>query len=130
LADAKYGRYIGTADNARDLNQIVKLIGGTTSKFMYFYGYATVLGTTYASMFPNGFDRMMLDGVVNTARLYSIGDNGPSSIIDARKAVQVFYDSCSAAGPCTSSSIPGTCCAFWAATPALVQVCSKPQDSC
>jgi hypothetical protein len=74
-------------------------------------------------MYPKGFDKMALDGVVNTAKLYLLGDNGPGSIIDAQKAVQVYYDSCAAAGPCTSSSIPGTCCEFWAATPAAVQVC-------
>jgi hypothetical protein len=38
--------FIGTADNARDLNQIIKLIGGTGLKTMYFYGYSTVLGVT------------------------------------------------------------------------------------
>jgi hypothetical protein len=114
--------YIGTADNARDLNQIIKLIGGTGLKTMYLYGYSTVLGATYAAMFPNSFDRMALDGVVNTAKLYLIGDNGPSSIVDAKKGEQVYFDSCSAAGPCPSASGEGTCCWFWASTPAGVQV--------
>lgn len=115
-------RYIGTVDSARDLNQIIKLIGGKGLKGMYLYGYSTVLGATYAAMYPNSFDRMVLDGVVNTAKLYLAGDNGPSSIVDAKKAEQVYFDSCSAAGPCPSAGGEGTCCWFWASTPAGVQV--------
>jgi hypothetical protein len=118
----KLARYIGSADSARDLNRIITLIGGNKLRTMNFYGYSTVLGTTYAAMFPNGFDRMLLDGVVNTPKLYLVGDNGPSSIIDAKKGEQVFFDSCSAAGACPASGFNGNCCPFWAATPALVQV--------
>jgi hypothetical protein len=74
-------------------------------------------------MFPDAFDRMGLDGVVNAAKLYLSGDNGPSSITDTKKEDQVYFDSCSAAGPCPSSGGEGTYCWFWASTPAGVKVC-------
>ncbi len=117
-------RYIGSADSARDLHRIVTLIGGTSLKTMYLYGYSTVLGTTYASMYPNAFDRMILDGVVNP-KVYLTGDNGISAVADAQKGVQILFDSCSAAGPCPGTG-PGSCCPFWASTPAGISVSSSP----
>jgi pimeloyl-ACP methyl ester carboxylesterase len=118
-------RYIGTADNVRDLNNIVTQLN---SKFvaMYFYSYYTMIGTSYASMYPNGFDRMIFDGTVNAELQYSIGDNGISSLQDAEKGLQIFFDSCAASTKCSWPANPlYTCtgCYFWAPTAAGVKVC-------
>lgn len=118
-----YTLFMGTADNARDMNQIVTLLKAQSSAviFMRFHDYSTALGVTYASLYPDGFDRMLLDGTVDVRKVFKSGDNGVSSIQDASKAEQVFFDSCAAAG--------AGGCGFWAATPALVKVC-VPMTPC
>lgn len=117
---------MGTPDNVRDLNNIVtQLSVPSKSIAAYFYSYYTMIGVTYASMYPNGFDRMILDGQVNAELQYSIGDNGASSLQDAEKGLQIFFDSCAAAPKCNWPADPlYTCagCYFGASTAAGVKV--------
>ena len=115
---------MGTADNARDLNTIVKQLP-PGQKAMLFYGYPTAIGITYAAMFPNGFDMMTLDGAVNAQKLFASGLNTPDAIRDAEKALQVFFDSCAAAGPCDANVPFDNCqvgCYFWESTADAIRV--------
>ena len=115
---------MGTADNARDLNTIVKQLP-TGKNSMLFYGYPTAIGITYAAMFPNGFDTMTLDGAVNAEKLFASGLNTPDAVQDGEKALQVFFDSCSAAGPCAADVPFENCtvgCYFWESTPEAIKV--------
>lgn len=89
---------------------------------MLFYDTSTQLGQTYAAMYPNGFDRLTLDGVINAEKYYSITDYGVTSIADTNKAKAAFLDICAASVPCTPISDFGTCCAFWNSSAAAIQV--------
>lgn len=115
---SKYLPYMGSVDNARDLNNIISQLPTGTFTNLYFYSYQTVLGATYAAMFPDNFDRMTLDGVVDAAKVYDRGDNDQVRIQDGEKAVQAFFDSCAASAPCTENQPLFTCsgCYFWAPT--------------
>jgi hypothetical protein len=90
------------------------------------------MGATYAALFPNGFDRMTMDGSSDAAKVYDQGNNNPVTIQDGEKGLQAFFDSCAAAQPCTITdpdagldpSSPHFCtgCYFWAPTAAEVKV--------
>ncbi|KAL8646187.1 MAG: hypothetical protein Q9210_006280 [Variospora velana] len=105
--------YIDTPNNTRDLKTIIKAIGGKGKIAFWRYQYATLIGETYAGIYPNDLDYLILDGVVQGEKAYALGDDGPSSIQDAEKAFNVFFTSCAAAGNAT--------CAFHAATPELIR---------
>jgi pimeloyl-ACP methyl ester carboxylesterase len=55
--------HVSTADNARDLDLIRRAVG-ESKLFYYGTSYGTFLGATYANMFPDKVERMVLDGVV------------------------------------------------------------------
>lgn len=63
----------------------------------YGFSYGTLLGATFASMYPNRIKRMILDGVVDaydyTANLWY--DN----LVDTEKAVDSFFHHCARVGP-------------------------------
>jgi pimeloyl-ACP methyl ester carboxylesterase len=62
--------HVSTANVARDMDSIRSLLG--ESKLNYFgYSYGTLLGATYASLFPNNYRAMVLDGPVDANRYLS-----------------------------------------------------------
>ncbi len=66
--------YVSTANVARDMDGIRAAMGD--SKLNYFgYSYGTFLGATYASLFPNNYRAMVLDGPID-AKTYI---NNPSA---------------------------------------------------
>jgi hypothetical protein len=115
---------MGTPDSARDLNNIISQLPKGTFVHIQNFGYTTVLGATYAALFPNGFDRMTMDGTVDAQKVYNTGGNDPVSVQDSEKALGAFFDSCAASTPCTSADVGADCdgCYFWASTPAGVKV--------
>jgi len=57
-------RYISTKNTARDMDRVRAAMGD--SKLNYFgFSYGTFLGSTYASLFPNRYRAMVLDGPVD-----------------------------------------------------------------
>jgi pimeloyl-ACP methyl ester carboxylesterase len=57
-------RYISTANTAHDMDRVRAAMG--EAKLNYFgFSYGTFLGATYASMFPNRYRAMVLDGPVD-----------------------------------------------------------------
>lgn len=100
--------YYDTPNSARDLHTIMKATGAKTITAFWGYQYATLLGETFATLFPHAFDHLILDGVVDGELQYGFGDVLPSSIQDTEKAFRVFFDSCFKAGP------GPTGCAFYA----------------
>ena len=105
--------YIDTVHNAMDLHTIMKATGAKKVDAFWGYHYATLLGETYAALYPNEFGHLVLDGVVDGEKQYDQGDFGPSSILGAEKAIQAFFNTCSGAGP--------TGCPFYESTPLRVQ---------
>lgn len=68
----KYGKilpHMGTADWARDMDEIRKALG--QRKLNYFgYSYGSYLGAVYATMFPGRVRRMVLDSVVRPSGVW------------------------------------------------------------
>ncbi|KAJ5280460.1 hypothetical protein N7478_005832 [Penicillium angulare] len=59
--------------------------------------YGTVLGTTFAALFPDRVSRAVLDGVVNMDMFYK--GEGPNAIVDADAIFDRFGLYCDAVGP-------------------------------
>ncbi|KAF2155195.1 alpha/beta-hydrolase [Myriangium duriaei CBS 260.36] len=66
---------------------------------MQYWGqsYGTLLGMTFATMFPDHIDRMVLDGVVDGQDYYA-GD-WARWLVDADAVMQSFFEYCSSRGP-------------------------------
>ncbi|KAM5349726.1 hypothetical protein ACJ41O_006231 [Fusarium nematophilum] len=60
----EHGKYINTPQTAADMNSILDALG---QEDMYYWGfsYGTLLGQTYATLFPERSHRVIIDGVVN-----------------------------------------------------------------
>jgi len=58
--------YVGTVDTARDLDRIRTALGDATLTFIG-HSYGTLLGATYAQMFPTHVRAMVLDAAIDPA---------------------------------------------------------------
>jgi pimeloyl-ACP methyl ester carboxylesterase len=68
------------------------------SKLQYWgFSYGTLLGSTFASMFPDRVGRLILDGVVSAYDYQHSLGNG--SLTDVEKAMNSFYTFCRNLGP-------------------------------
>ncbi|KAK6981586.1 Abhydrolase-4 domain-containing protein [Favolaschia claudopus] len=89
-------RFINTEATARDMLKIVEAYG--EEKLQYWgFSYGTVLGATFAAMFPDKIGRMAIDGVLDADDYYSAEYLTP--FLDIDKTWQTFLDGCVAAGP-------------------------------
>ena len=57
--------YMGTSQVARDIELVRTLIGAEKLNYLG-YSYGTVLGATYATLFPDTVDRMVLDSAIDS----------------------------------------------------------------
>ncbi|KAG5633637.1 hypothetical protein H0H81_006354, partial [Sphagnurus paluster] len=100
--------YINTAQTAADMLSIIKAHGN--EKLLYWgFSYGSILGSTYASMFPNNIERLVIDGVPDIESYQTLHSN---SLRDTAKTMDAFYTTCHAAGSMG--------CAFYAPTPELI----------
>lgn len=112
--DSPDAYYVTTPASAHDLLTFVEAqaeaIGQPPSDaklWAYGVSYGTVVGATFASMFPDRVGRMILDGVVNADQHY---DNDPRDASDQMDlAFEKFSSLCHSAGP--------EACSFWGPTP-------------
>ncbi|PYI01095.1 hypothetical protein BO78DRAFT_473545 [Aspergillus sclerotiicarbonarius CBS 121057] len=114
---ADIGPYMNTWSTAHDLRHIAYLLrpdsqdskeSRENAKLQYWgYSYGTLLGMTYASLFPDQVQRMVLDGVVDALGWYS--GNHSNSFRDADRVGDSFFRYCHQAGYPT--------CAFAGKTP-------------
>ncbi|QPC59787.1 hypothetical protein HYE67_002018 [Fusarium culmorum] len=109
-----YGYYVTSPAVARDILTFIeadaKLAGHEPSEAkLWGFGnsYASVIGTTFASMFPDRVERLILESVLDVDQYYK--NNWRSNFIDSDKAFEQFSVRCHAAGP--------DLCAFWGPTP-------------
>ncbi|KZT62528.1 alpha/beta-hydrolase [Calocera cornea HHB12733] len=92
---------LSTAYNVRDMLRVLEALGEDGRGLQYWgFSYGSILGATFAAMFPEKVHRVMLDGV-SSARLYTrdIFDWGRSGLDDTNKVWQGFLSSCAKAGP-------------------------------
>lgn len=104
------GYYVTTPAVARDLLAFIegeaKVAGKPASDAKlsaYGISYGTVTGATFASLFPDRVERMILDGVVD-AELYYRNDYS-ANVEQSDEAVEQFSKLCHSAGPKN--------CSFW-----------------
>ncbi|KDR73268.1 hypothetical protein GALMADRAFT_727774 [Galerina marginata CBS 339.88] len=99
-----------TTDNvARDMLHIVEAHG--QAKLRYWgISYGSVLGGTFASIFPDKVERLIIDGVFDMESYYSV--NWANQLLDTDKVLQAFFDGCFKAGP--------KACAFYASSPSTI----------
>ncbi|KAJ3567549.1 hypothetical protein NP233_g6295 [Leucocoprinus birnbaumii] len=111
LAGERGGKWLGnvnTEQTAYDMLSIVNAYG--KDKLMYWgFSYGTVLGSTFASLFPDKVERIVLDGVVDADNYYAT--LWSNNLLDTDQTMNLFYETCHAAG---------SACPFWAPSPALI----------
>lgn len=90
--------HISTADTARDLDYLRRLLG--EEKLTYVgLSYGTLLGQTYANMYPRRVRAMLLDGVVDPVRYYRSAEARVAGFVVGSDAVfDQFLDACRLAG--------------------------------
>lgn len=104
----EHGEYINTPQTAADMNSILDAVG-QENMFYWGFSYGTLLGQTYASLFPERSKRVIIDGVVNQFDWYEeLFDE--ESVVDANNVLDGFFDECVKAGTgnCTLSSLAGS----------------------
>ena len=96
-------KYVNTPATARDMLQYAEMLAESQDKpkgeaKVDFYGisYGTVLGTTFATLFPDRVGKFLIDGVVNGDDYYfGNWSQGPQQ---ADAAVESFFQLCAEAG--------------------------------
>ncbi|KAI0536936.1 Alpha/Beta hydrolase protein [Xylaria digitata] len=109
-----YGYYVTTPAVAHDLLTFIEaeaeVAGQSPSDaklWCYGVSYGTVIGTTFASMFPDRVGRMVLDGIMNADQYYD--NDWRDSVDQMDEAMEKFSSFCHSAGP--------EKCSFWGPTP-------------
>ncbi|PPQ71711.1 hypothetical protein CVT26_007628 [Gymnopilus dilepis] len=86
-----------TTDNvARDMMTIVQAHGQENIRY-WGISYGSVLGATFASMFPDKIERIIIDGVLDMEGYYKT--DWALELLDTDKVFQAFIDGCFKAGP-------------------------------
>ncbi|KAH8826672.1 TAP-like protein-domain-containing protein [Flagelloscypha sp. PMI_526] len=105
-----YLKHINTENTARDMLYITEKFGWKKLKYMGF-SYGTILGSTFASLFPDKIERMVIDGVMDVDNYYdTLWDR---NLLDIEATMQAFFDGCYAAG--------AVICPFWESSPRLIE---------
>lgn len=98
-----HGYYVTTAAVARDLVSYIeaeaRMLGRDPAQaklWSYGISYGTAVGQTFATMFPDRVERMVLDGTINTDQYYQNDWSDNTLQMDA--AVEQFAILCHAAG--------------------------------
>ena len=91
--------HISTADTARDMDHLRELVGEEKLTYVGF-SYGTMLGQTYANMFPDRVRAMLIDGVVDPV---SYSKSSEAYIAGGVASADVVFDQllslCEGAGP-------------------------------
>ncbi|KAJ3539136.1 hypothetical protein NM688_g6410 [Phlebia brevispora] len=88
--------YVSTALVCRDMLNIVRAHG--QEKLQYWgLSYGTVLGATFAAMFPDNVGRMVIDGVEDAENYYAT--LWSNNLVDTEETLDWFFEECIEAGP-------------------------------
>ncbi|KAI0599616.1 alpha/beta-hydrolase [Biscogniauxia sp. FL1348] len=110
MNDSSLLRHISTASHARDMLEILHLMGAEKLKYWGF-SYGTILGGVFAAMYPDKVERLVSDGNVDYREWHL--DEHINFLRDADKVMAAFYELCHKAGPLG--------CDFYAETPSLIE---------
>jgi pimeloyl-ACP methyl ester carboxylesterase len=112
-----HGYYVTTPAVAHDLltfteaqAQVAGQSPSDAKLWCYGISYGTVIGSTFASMFPDRVGRMILDGIVNAEQYYN--NDWRDNVDQMDEAMENFSSFCHSAGP--------EKCSFWGPTPAHI----------
>ncbi|KAH8905740.1 hypothetical protein BR93DRAFT_855302, partial [Coniochaeta sp. PMI_546] len=103
-------RHSGTVYHARDMLEIMNQMGEEKLKYWGF-SYGTVLGGTFAAMYPDKVERLVSDGNVDYKEWYHNAQI--NHLRDTDKVMDAFYTTCHQAGP--------NKCDFWATSPTAIE---------
>jgi pimeloyl-ACP methyl ester carboxylesterase len=115
--DFPHGYYVTTPAVAHDLLTFVEAEATLANQpelnaklWSYGMSYGTVIGATFAAMFPDRVGRMILDGVLDAEQYY---DNNWRDVTDQMdETIGKFSSLCHSAGP--------ERCSFWGPSPANI----------
>ncbi|KAJ3160745.1 hypothetical protein HDU88_007851 [Geranomyces variabilis] len=93
--------HISTANVAMDMDRLREAMGWNVTHYLG-YSYGTLIGVTYANLFPERVGRMILDGVADPEALVG-GDvfghkTVPYPFLSVEASINAFGDLCEAAG--------------------------------
>jgi pimeloyl-ACP methyl ester carboxylesterase len=102
----RIGDHMSTADVARDLDTLRQAVGDDKLNYVG-WSYGTLIGQTYANMFPDRVGRMIIDGVVDPVAWTTGHGDGTTTPVMARfhaadgaqATLDEFFRLCDAAGP-------------------------------
>lgn len=100
----EHGLYVNTPQTAADMNTILDAVG---QEDMIYWGfsYGTLLGQTYAGLFPDRSRRVIIDGVVNQFDWYEALAS-TEDLVDTVHVLEGFFEECLKAGQnCTLSAL-------------------------
>jgi pimeloyl-ACP methyl ester carboxylesterase len=89
--------FVGTENAARDMDQIRQALGDTRLNYLGF-SYGTLLGATYADLFPTKVRTMALDGALDPAADPIAINIAQSAAFD--KELNAFFADCAARASC------------------------------
>lgn len=92
--------HLGTADVARDMDEIRKAMGFDQINYLGF-SYGTFLGALYTDMFPASADRVVLDSVMDPMLDYQEVRHGQAQ--GMQRSVTAFVDDCLSRPDCPLS---------------------------
>lgn len=101
----EHGLYVNSPQTAADLNSILDAVG-QRDMFYWGFSYGTIIGQTYATLFPERAKRVIIDGVTNQFDWYeSLLDW--EAMADTERVLDGFHAECIKAGPdnCALSSL-------------------------
>ncbi|KAM0321651.1 hypothetical protein ACHAQA_010007 [Verticillium albo-atrum] len=91
-AKDKGGDLVGTSYTVRDVMQMVDALGGDQMLRFWGLSYGTVVGATFAAMFPDRVERIVLDGVQNIHEYYY--GSWEELVADSDKVFSAFLRTC------------------------------------
>ncbi len=89
--------HVGTVDTARDLDRIRQALGDAQLTYIG-HSYGTLLGATYATLFPTHVRAMVLDGAIDPALSTTRYAVDQADSLEAE--LQSFFSWCAGSGSC------------------------------
>ncbi|KAI1428713.1 alpha/beta-hydrolase [Xylaria sp. FL1777] len=88
----EHGKYLNTPQTAADMNSILEALG-QDDMIYWGFSYGTILGQTYAGLYPERSQRVIIDGVNNVFDWYG-GLLDTEDLVDAELVFDGFLHEC------------------------------------